>query len=65
VSKGPGAYLLQELHLSEATVKRHLASIYSKIEVHSRNAAVRMAITEHWIGTHEIVSADVPDGVGG
>ena len=48
----------KELHLAEATVKRHLANIYQKVGVHSRNDAVRKAITEQWIGIHEITSAD-------
>ena len=48
----------KELQLAEATVKRHLANIYQKVGVHSRNDAVRKAITEQWIGIHEITSAD-------
>jgi DNA-binding NarL/FixJ family response regulator len=48
----------QELHLAEATVKRHLANIYEKVGVRSRNEAVRKAIMEQWIGLHEITSAD-------
>jgi DNA-binding NarL/FixJ family response regulator len=46
------------LHISEATVKRHLANIYQKIGVGSRGDAVRTALTEQWIGFHEILSAD-------
>ncbi len=45
-----------ELHLSEATIKRHLANIYEKIGVSSRNEAVRTALVEQWIGIHEITS---------
>jgi DNA-binding NarL/FixJ family response regulator len=54
----------KELHISEATVKRHLANIYEKIGVVSRSDAVRTALAEQWIGFHEIVSAnsDNPDG---
>ena len=52
----------KELHLAEATVKRHLANIYQKIGVHSRNEAVRKALEEQWIGIHEITSS--PDGDG-
>jgi DNA-binding NarL/FixJ family response regulator len=48
----------QELYLAEATVKRHLANIYEKVGVRSRNDAVRKAIVEQWIGIHEITSAD-------
>ena len=47
----------EELHLSEATVKRHLANVYLKIGVNSRNEAVRIALAEQWIGLHEITSA--------
>ena len=59
----------QELRITEATVKRHLANIYQKIGVRSRNEAVRTAITEQWIGIHEITSSadgdGSPDGRGG
>ena len=48
----------EELQLAEATVKRHLANIYQKVGVHSRNDAVRKALVEQWIGLHEITSAD-------
>jgi DNA-binding NarL/FixJ family response regulator len=54
-----------ELHISEATVKRHLANIYQKIGVGSRGDAVRTALTEQWIGFHEMHFADSqydPDG---
>jgi len=56
-----------QLHISEATVKRHLANIYEKIGVGSRSDAVRTALAEQWIGFHEVVSADSdsPDGSGG
>ena len=60
--------IARELHLSDATVKRHLANIYQKVGVRSRNEAVRKALTEQWIGLHEITSAerdgDSPDGSG-
>ena len=55
--------IAKELQLSEATVKRHLANIYQKIGVSSRNDAVRTALVEQWIGIHEITSASV-DGDG-
>ena len=48
----------EELHISDATVKRHLANVYQKIGVRSRNEAVRKAIVEQWIGIHDITSAD-------
>lgn len=54
-----------ELHVAEATVKRHLANVYQKVGVRSRNEAVRTAIMEQWIGIHEITSANgdgSPDG---
>ena len=54
----------KELHVSEATVKRHLANVYEKIGVHSRNEAVRTAIMEQWIGIHEITSSASADGDG-
>jgi DNA-binding NarL/FixJ family response regulator len=47
----------KELHISEGTVKRHLANIYEKAGVHSRNEAVRTALMEQWIGIHEITSS--------
>ncbi len=42
--------IAENLHLSEATVKRHLANVYQKIGVGSRSEAVRMALMEQWIG---------------
>jgi DNA-binding NarL/FixJ family response regulator len=50
--------IAEELHISEATVKRHLANVYQKIGVRSRSEAVRMALMEQWIGLAEITSAD-------
>ena len=58
----PNRHIGQELHLAEATVKRHLANIYEKVGVRSRNEAVRKAIVEQWIGLHEITSAADGDG---
>ena len=49
--------IARELHISEATVKRHLANIYEKVGVHSRTEVVRMALMEQWIGIHEITSS--------
>ena len=61
--------IAQELHISDATVKRHLANVYQKVGVSSRNEAVRTALVEQWIGIHEITSADGssggPDGSSG
>lgn len=45
----------QALHLSEATVKRHLANIYAKLEVGSRGEATRRALSEGWISAREVV----------
>jgi DNA-binding NarL/FixJ family response regulator len=50
--------IARELHISEATVKRHLANDYAKTGVVSRSEAVRMALVEQWIGLSEIISAD-------
>ncbi len=42
------------LHLSEATVKRHLANIYTKIEVTSRTEATQKALANGWISSFEL-----------
>jgi DNA-binding NarL/FixJ family response regulator len=42
------------LHLSEATVKRHLSNIYLRIGVASRGEAARKALLENWITIEEI-----------
>lgn len=42
------------LHISEATVKRHLANIYPKMGVSSRAEAVRKALQERLISIREI-----------
>ena len=42
------------LHLSEATVKRHLANIYSKIDVNSRTEATQKALARGWISAFEV-----------
>src|ERR671910_1954322 len=43
-----------ELYLSDATVKRHLANIFQKVGVRSRNGMLRKAMEEEWIGIEEI-----------
>lgn len=54
-----------ELHISEATVKRHLANVFQKVGVNSRNEAVRTALVEQWIGIYEIAFADGDGSAGG
>lgn len=39
----------QALHISEATVKRHLANVYEKMGVGSRGEASQKALSEGWI----------------
>jgi DNA-binding NarL/FixJ family response regulator len=46
------------LHLSEATIKRHLANIYPRIGVSSRGEAVRMAISKEWIRPRDITDVN-------
>lgn len=41
------------LYLSEATVKRHLANIYSKTQVNSRSELSHMALSEGWVSPYE------------
>ena len=61
----PNARIAEELGISEATVKRHLANVYQKIGVRSRSEAVRMALMEQWIGIREITRAADGDGSSG
>lgn len=42
------------LHLSVATVKRHLANIYPRIGVASRGEATRKALAEGWISALDV-----------
>jgi DNA-binding NarL/FixJ family response regulator len=46
--------IASSLHLSEATVKRHLANIYPKMGVASRGEAAREALMREWITIEEI-----------
>ena len=46
--------IASSLHLSEATVKRHLANIYPKMGVASRGEAAREALLREWITIEEI-----------
>ncbi len=54
--------IARALHISEATVKRHLANVYEEMGVRSRNEAVRRALEEQWIGIHEITYSTDGDG---
>jgi DNA-binding NarL/FixJ family response regulator len=56
---GSNNQISEELHISEATVKRHLANVYQKIRVGSRSEATRVALQEQWIGIAEITSAEL------
>jgi DNA-binding NarL/FixJ family response regulator len=49
------------LHLSEATVKRHLANIYPRIGVSSRGEAVRKALANRWITARDITGGGARD----
>ena len=44
----------EALHISEATVKRHLANVYEKMGVGSRGEAAREALLRDWITIEEI-----------
>lgn len=44
------------LNLSEATISRHLANIYSNMNVSSRSEASKMALTKGWITLIDITS---------
>jgi DNA-binding NarL/FixJ family response regulator len=48
--------IASSLHLAEATVKRHLANVYLKMDVSSRGEASREALTRDWITIEEIIS---------
>ena len=47
-------HIASSLHLSEGTVKRHLASVYEKMGVHSRGEASKDALLRDWITIEEI-----------
>jgi DNA-binding NarL/FixJ family response regulator len=46
--------IASSLHISEATVKRHLANVYGKMGVGSRGEASREALLRDWITIQEI-----------
>nr|MDP9480990.1 LuxR C-terminal-related transcriptional regulator [Actinomycetota bacterium] len=58
----PNRRIAEELHISEATVKRHMANIFERVGANSRSEAVMTALVEQWIGVHEITHADGSDG---
>lgn len=59
VSRGMSNFqIANSLHLSEATIKRHLANIYPKLGVSSRGGAVRKALQENWITAHDITTGE-------
>jgi DNA-binding NarL/FixJ family response regulator len=45
------------LHISEATVKRHLANLYAKIGVSSRSEATHKALLEGWVSARDLTLA--------
>ena len=55
----------QALHISEATVKRHLANVYEKMGVGSRGEASREALLRDWITIEEIKGPAPGDGRAG
>ena len=42
------------LNVAEATVKRHLANLYPKMDVSSRGEATRKALSEGWISSRDV-----------
>jgi DNA-binding NarL/FixJ family response regulator len=42
------------IHISEATVKRHLANVYAKLDVSSRGETTKKALSEGWITTWDV-----------
>ncbi len=50
--------IAKKINVADATVKRHLANAYSKMEVSSRGEAVRKALSEDWITIQEITQED-------
>ena len=57
--------IASSLHISEATVKRHLANVYEKMGVGSRGEASREALLRDWITIQEIKGPAPGDGRAG
>ena len=55
-------HIASSLHLSEKTIKRHLANIYPKMAVHSRGEASKEALLRDWITIEEITEPDPGEG---
>jgi|SRR5215218_6101985 len=49
-------------YLAESTVKRHLANVYTKMEVSSRGEASKEALLRDWITIEEITHSDSGEG---
>jgi DNA-binding NarL/FixJ family response regulator len=49
--------IASRLNIAEATVKRHLANLYPKMEVSSRGEAVRKALENEWFTIPDIEAA--------
>ena len=50
--------IASSLHVAEATVKRHLANLYIKMDVHSRGEASKEALTRDWITIEEVTAEE-------
>jgi DNA-binding NarL/FixJ family response regulator len=55
-------HIASSLHLSEATVKRHLANVYIKMGVHSRGEASKEALIREWITIEEVTEQGPGEG---
>ena len=62
---GPSnARIADALHISEATVKRHLANVYEKMGVSSRAEAVGLALANGWLSLADLLPNGPGDPVG-
>jgi DNA-binding NarL/FixJ family response regulator len=50
--------IASSLHLSESTVKRHLANVYPKMGVASRSEAAKEALLREWITIEELTAEE-------